>query len=140
MKDTLQRLADMAERITSSEAVRKDAFGFTMDIPDMPLSFFAANGDTNEAYCRALVGKTEGACPAGFAEAALMGNFFWRATEGATLSLDEKENAIYLTDRFDEGAFEEEAAFTDYVNELLRTVQDWRSRLESYLMGKEASK
>ena len=79
-------------------------------------------------------------CPCEFAEDALKGNFFWRGTEGATLSLNENDNAVYLTDRFDKEAFDDEAAFAEYINAFLRSVYDWRARLDGYDATKEASR
>ena len=137
----LQRLADMAAEITSKEAVETNESGFTLNVQDAQLMFFVPNGDTGTAYCRALIGKFGDAeCPGDFAEAALTANFFWRATEGATLSLNEQENAVYLTDRFDEGAFEDESAFTDYINTFLRNVYDWQLHIDDYNNAKEATK
>ena len=137
----LQRLADMAAEITSKEAVETNESGFTLNVQDAQMMFFVPNGDTGTAYCRALIGKFGDAeCPGDFAEAALMANFFWRATEGATLSLNEQENAVYLTDRFDEGAFEDKNAFTDYINTFLRNVYDWQLHLNDYINTKEPTK
>ena len=137
----LQRLADMAAEITSKEAVETNESGFTLIVQDAQLMFFVPQGDTGAAYCRALIGKFgDSECPGAFAEAALMANFFWRATEGATLSFNEQENAVYLTDRFDEGAFEDESAFTDYINTFLRNVYDWQLHIDDYNNAKEATK
>ena len=141
MKDTLQRLADMAVGISSPETVQEDNFGFTMDIHETPIDFFALEDDTGTAYCRALVGSCgDSPCPVSFAEAALRGNFFWRATDGATLSLNESENAIYLTDRFDDTAFEDEGAFGAYIDGFLRMLQDWKARLATTISAEEVQK
>ena len=131
----------MAEAIASPEAVATTDYGFTFDTGDSTLTFFWAGGNTGACYCRAEVGKLgEKACPASFAEAALKGNFFWRATDGATLSLSTSENAVYLTDRFDDNAFEDETAFADYINGFLRTLYDWTERLTIALEGQEVAK
>ena len=141
MLDRLQRLADMAEAVAAPEAVTTTDYGFTLAIVDSTLMFFAAGGTTGACYCRAEVGALgEKACPASFAEAALKGNFFWRATDGATLALNTSDNAIYLTDRFDEDAFEDETAFADYINGFLRTLHDWQERLTTALEGQEVAK
>ena len=137
----LQRLADMAVRIASEEAVEINDVGFTLNVQDVQLMFFTPNSDTAPAYCRALIGKLGNSeCPGDFAEAALTANFFWRTTEGATLSLNEQENAVYLTDRFDEDAFEDEDAFTDYINTFLRNVYDWQLHFANYIDAKEETK
>ena len=139
MTDRLQRLADMAIGIASQEAVESDDSGFTLKVNDTQLTFFETGGDTGAFYCRALIGSFgDGMCPCKFAEAALKGNFFWQATDGATLSLNEQENAVYLTDRFDKNAFEDEAAFTEYLNDFLQCVYDWQVRLENSTTAKEA--
>jgi len=141
MIDRLQRLADMAAAVASPEAVATTDYGFTIDTGDSTLTFFAPGVDTGVCYCRAAVGALgEKACPASFAEAALKGDFFWRATDGATLSLNTLENAIYLTDRFDFDAFEDEAAFADYINGFQRTLYDWQERLAIALDGQEVAK
>ena len=131
----------MAVEITSEQAVETNVNGFSLNVQDAQLLFFRPDGDTATAYCRALIGKFGDAeCPGDFAEAALMANFFWRATEGATLSLNEQENAVYLTDRFDEEAFEDEKAFADYINTFLRNVYDWQQHLANYINATEAMK
>ena len=131
----------MAAEIASEEAVEINESGFTLNVQDAQLMFFVPQGDTGTAYCRALIGKFgDNECPGDFAEAALNANFFWRATEGATLSLNEQENAVYLTDRFDEGAFEDESAFTDYINTFLRNIYDWQLHIDDYINAKEAMK
>ena len=141
MLDRLQRLADMAETVVAPEAVATTDYGFTLAIGDSTLTFFAAGGTTGACYCRAEVGALgDKPCPESFAEAALRGNFFWRATDGATISLNTSDNAIYLTDRFDEDAFEDETAFADYINGFLRTLYDWQERLSTALEGQEVAK
>ena len=141
MIEELQRLADMAKAIASPEAVDATDYGFTLDTGSTTLTFFSPNEASGVCYCRAEVGSLgDKECPAGFAEAALMGNFFWRATNGATLSLNKKDNAIFFTDRFDLGAFEDEKAFTNYLNGFLRTLYDWHERLSIALEGQEVAK
>ena len=131
----------MAARIVSEEAVETNEVGFTLNAQDAQLMFFAPNTETAPVYCRALIGNFGNSeCSGDFAEAALAANFFWRATEGATLSLNEQENAVYLTDRFDEEAFEDEKAFTDYINTFLRNVYDWQLHLANYINATEAMK
>ncbi len=141
MTQGLERLAQFAAAFALPEAVATDDDGFTLEADDVTLTFFAPGGESGVAYCRALVGNLEEReCPADFAEAALRGNFFWRGTEGAVISLNQEEQAIYLTDRFDDGAFEDEAAFRDYINDFLRTLFDWQTRLETSLAEKEVAR
>jgi len=141
MTENLQRLKELAERASSPEAVRAGDEGFAIDTADAVVEFAFPGGYPAAAYCRAKVADLgDGGLPPGFAEAALRGNFFWRATAGAVLSLNEKEGAIYLTDRFDEGAFGDEASFRGYLNDFLRTRMDWRFRFDTAkdAAGKEA--
>ena len=141
MTDRLQRLADMAMNIAPPDAVFEEEFGFTLDANGETLSFFAPGGETEVAYCRALVGLPDGhKCPVDFAEAALEGNLFWRGTEGAVLSLNLDENAVYLTDRFDAGAFADENEFRGYINGFLRTLFDWQKRFYSSLTETEVAR
>ncbi len=131
----------MAIGIASEEAVETNENGFTLNVQDVQLRFFTPNDDAGTAYCRARIGTfNDGGCSGDFAEAALMANFFWRATEGATLSFNEQENAVYLTDRFDQGAFEDENAFTDYLNMFLRNVYDWQQQMDDAIHAKETIK
>ena len=140
MTNELEHLAALAAKKASPNAVIVNEFGFTLDIGGVPWDVFAPGSVTNEVYCRGCVGELgDRPCPASFAEAALMGNFFWRATEGATLSLNEAEHAIYLTDRFDAGAFTDETALENYTNDFLRTLHDWQGRLEISLETMEVN-
>ena len=134
MTDDMMRLHEFAGRIAPATVIGETEEGFTLTLPEAELSFFAAGGQSAAAYCRASVAELgEGEFPAAFAEEALKGNFFWRGTNGAVLSLNEKENTIYLTDRFDEGAFEDEGAFGEYIEGFLATLGDWRTRLSLYI-------
>ena len=114
MTQGLERLAQLAAAFAPPEAISSDEYGFTLGADDVELSFFAPGGDSGAAY-------------------------FWRGTEGAVISLNLDENAIYLTDRFDEGAFEDDDAFRAYINDFLRTLFDWQERLESSLAEKEVA-
>ena len=129
MTEHLQRLFEMAARLASSEAVAATETGFSLVLPVAKLDFFATGGHSAAAYCRAKVaGFGAAELPPSVTEAALRGNFFWRGTDGGVLSLNAAENAVYLTDRFDEGAFAEDGDFQDYLNGFLRTLHDWRAR------------
>ena len=141
MTDRLQRLADMAMNIVASEAVTIKEYGFSLNTSDASLTFFMLDGNAQLCYCRARIGELgDQKCPGEFAEEALKGNFFWQATDGATISLNTTENSLYLTDRFDEGAFEDEEAFQNYLDGFLRTLFDWQERLDSYMTEKEVAK
>ena len=56
------------------------------------------------------------------------------------MSLNAAENAVYLTDRFDEGAFAEAGDFQDYLNGFLRTLHDWRARWSDAMPPSEEGK
>ena len=141
MIERMRQLADMAQGFAPPEAVAMSEAGFSLDINGDTLSFFSPDGEAAASYCRAKVAELGARkCPGAFAEAALNGNFFWSGTEGATLSLNTTENSIYLTDRFDEGAFQSEAAFKDYINGFLRTLFDWQERLETFMAETEVAK
>ncbi|MCR5380303.1 MAG: type III secretion system chaperone [Lentisphaeria bacterium] len=134
MTSNLEKLAAMAAQIWSPQTVISDEIGFILDLEDTPISFFAKTNMNGVAFCRtAIASLGETKCPDGFAEAALAGNFFWSGTNGATLSYNEAENTFYLTDRFDDNAFEDESAFESYVVDFMRTIMDWRARLSVYL-------
>ena len=139
MTGNLERLAAMATQIWSPQTIVSDEIGFILDFEDMPVSFFAKANVIGVAFCRtAIASLGETKCPPEFAEAALAGNFFWGGTNGATLSYNESENAFYLTDRFDDGAFSDEKIFESYVDDFCRTVLDWRMRLAVHLPAQTA--
>ena len=141
MNENLERLCGLAREFAPPEAVVEAEAGFSLALPDATLDFFAPGDARGGAYCRVKVGDLgEQGCSGAFAEAALKGNFFWRGTAGATLSLDEVANAIFLTDRFDDGAFADAPTLREYINDLLRTLFDWRARLGAgETAGKEAA-
>ncbi len=134
MTQNMQRLADMAAKIAPPGAVTEDEAGFAVDANGTTLEIFSPGEASYAGYCRAAVARLgDGEFPAAFAEEALMGNFFWRGTNGAVLSLDETENAVYLTDRFDDGAFEDEVAFKAYLDGFLAALGNWRERIALYV-------
>ena len=140
MTDKLQRLADMAVAIWTQQAVSTDDFGFVLEPGLATFSFFSPSENSDVAYCRVCLAQLgDMPCPPGFAEDALQGNFFWTGTNGATLSYNEAENAFYLTDRFDVKAFPSQEMFEDYVNNALRTLQDWRARFALYIPAELAT-
>jgi len=129
MTEDIQRLADMAANIWE-EAVHTGDVGFAISIGDDEVEFFSPGKAAYAGYCRACIASLEDTpFPEPFAEEALKGNFFWRGTNGATISYEKGDNTIWLTDRFDEGAFEDERALRDYVDQFLGTLDAWRARL-----------
>ena len=139
MTSNLEKLGEMASEMWTEKAVSADDIGFVLELGDVKMSFFSHDGLPNTAFCRtAIASLGETKCPPAFAEAALAGNFFWSGTNGATISYNESENAFYLTDRFDDGAFSDEKSFESYVDDFQRTVQDWRMRLAVYLPAQTA--
>jgi hypothetical protein len=134
MTNELQNLAELARSIWSDDAVSSDDFGFALETGGDTLTFFSPSESPETLYCRAkvapLVAET---CPAGFAEDLLGGNFFWTGTRGGTLSFNEKDGIIYLTDRLDTGALDGEDALAGYVADFTRTLDDWRVRRAVYI-------
>ena len=145
MTGELERLAEMAGRIWTEDAVTSDDFGFALEVGGDTLTFFSPGEASGLVYCRARIASLDPEkCPAKFAESLLQGNFFWSGTRGATISFCEPEHEIYLTDRFDEGAFAEDDDFSRYVADFSRTLDDWRVRRSACIddasedAGKEA--
>ena len=133
MTQDMQRLAEMAENLVPPGAITTDDAGFSIDVNGTTLEIFSPGEASYAGYCRAAVARFgEAKFPAAFAEEALKGNFFWRGTGGAVLSMNEEENAVFLTDRFDEGAFEDASALREYLEGFLATIDDWRARLSLY--------
>jgi len=129
MTDDMTRLRGLAEQIAPADAIEEDDVGFTLAFPSATLMFFSPGGHSVAGYCRAPVAELGGAeFPMAFAEEALNGNFFWRGTGGAVISYEEESGTVWLTDRFDEGAFEDGADFREYVEGFLNTLEDWRER------------
>lgn len=57
----------------------------------------------------------------------LAGNFFWRPTDGATLSLS--GDAVYLAERRDAAVFTDNAIFKDFLEHFIEQVVSWRERI-----------
>ena len=134
MTETIQRLAGMAERFVPAENIQTYEAGFAINIDGTDINFFSPGEGAYAGYCRACIAELgEKTFPDGFAEEALNGNFFWRGTSGAVVSYEPDGNAVYLTDRFDEGAFADEDALRDFIEGFMRTLGDWRTRLGLYL-------
>lgn len=139
----LERLADMAKRIWTDGAVTADGFGFAVETGDDTLTFFSPGEASGLVYCRSRIAPIDPEkCPAEFAEELLQGNFFWSGTRGATISFSKPDGEIFLTDRFDEGAFADDGDFARYVLDFTRTLDDWRVRRSVYIDGasKDAGK
>ncbi|MBR6372282.1 MAG: type III secretion system chaperone [Victivallales bacterium] len=139
MTDKMQMLASMAAELVPPDSLEENDDGFTLKLEDGLLSFFSSGGYASMDYCRAKVADLgEGELPEGLCEALLEGNFFWRATNGARISLNSRENAIYLTERFDADFISTTDEFRRYVEGFMRTIQGWRMRVETFQDAKEA--
>ena len=137
MTKELERLAEMARRIWTDGAVTSDGFGFALEIGGDTLTFFSPGEASGLVYCRARIASLDPEkCPTKFAESLLQGNFFWSGTRGSTISLSKPDNEIFLTDRFDDGAFAEDDDFVRYVVDFTRTLDDVASRNDA--LGQEA--
>ena len=98
-------------------------------------------GDEGGAYLRAEIGSLAGlAAKSVFIYSALAGNFFYRDTDGAVISLDDANERAYLTERCDDAALDSESARAALVNDFASVLRVWRERLESgkTAAGKEA--
>ena len=139
MIDKMQILLSLAADFVPPDLVEENNDGFTLKFDEATLSFFSSGGYASMEYCRAKVADLgEGEPPEGLCEALLEGNFFWRATNGARLSLNSSENAIYLTERFDANFISGPNDFQRYIEGFMRTLMDWRMRVETYQEAKEA--
>ncbi len=135
----MQVRESMAAELVPPDSLEENDDGFTLKLEDGLLSFFSSGGYASMDYCRAKVADLgEGELPEGLCEALLEGNFFWRATNGARISLNSRENAIYLTERFDADFISTTDEFRRYVEGFMRTIQDWRMRVETFQDAKEA--
>ena len=140
MTEKMQILASMAAELVQPEALEENDDGFTLSLENGLLTFFSLGGYGAMDYCRAKVADLgEGELPAGLCEALLEGNFFWRATNGARLSLNARENALYLTERFDAEFMEKPEDLRRYVEGFMNTLADWRMRVETFQEAKEAN-
>ena len=138
MTDKMQMLASFAAGLVPPDNLEENNDGFTLKFEDGLLSFFSSGGYASMDYCRAKVADLgEDELPEGLCDALLEGNFFWRATNGARLSLNSKENAIYLTERFDADFISASDEFRRYVDGFMRTLMDWRMRVETFQETKE---
>lgn len=134
MTTGLDRLAEMAKHIWTEGAVSSDDFGFALDVGADTLTFFSPGEGSGLVYCRAKIASLDPEkCPPKFAESLLQGNFFWSGTRGSTISFSEQEHELYLTDRFDDGAFDEDEDLAAYVADFTRTLDDWRTRRAAYI-------
>ena len=106
-------------------------------------------GEDGEAYLRAEIGTLAGLSEKStFVYSALKGNFFYRDTDGAVISIDEKGERAYLTERVDDAVLGNGAAAGNdavlgndaaagnaareaVVNGFAATLRLWRERLES---------
>ena len=139
MIDKMHMLVSLAADFVPPDLVEENNDGFTLKFDEAPLSFFSPGGYASMEYCRAKVADLgEGEPPEGLCEALLEGNFFWRATNGARLSLNSSENAVYLTERFDANFISDPNDFQRYIEGFMRTLMDWRMRVETYQEAKEA--
>lgn len=86
--------------------------------------------DPETVIFRAPVGSLAGVPNSdAFLRRALEGNRFWSATGGATLSLGEDET-VYLTARYEDAQFADEAAPGTALLAYAEELSAWRNRLE----------
>ena len=86
-------------------------------------------GDSCGAYLRAEIGTLEGVVDRGeFVKSALRGNFFYRHTDGAVLSLDEADR-VQLTLRCEEASLADGTAKARLIDGFAPAVRVWRELL-----------
>ena len=93
--------------------------------------------DPETVIFRAAVGSLAGVSDSdGFLRQALAGNRFWAETGGATLSLGEDET-LYLTARYEDALFADEAALGTVLAFFAEMLSTWRNRLQLEKGGAE---
>lgn len=129
---------DAAEALYGARCEAAEEPAVVIDLDDTTsVTVFSRSPDDGEVFVRARVGSLEGlANPGDLCEAALQGNLFWQGTDGATLSLNHDEMALYLTDRRPADTLADAESLGDFLQDFTSTLGVWRNRLE--LSGKEA--
>ena len=125
---------DVAETLYASRCETTDRPAVVVGLDDATsLTVFSRSLDDGEVFVRARVGALEGLSnPGDLCEAALQGNLFWQGTDGATLSLNHDEMALYLTDRRPAEALADEESLGDFLEGFAVTLGVWRTKLEQY--------
>ena len=99
-----------------------------------PVFIIRPDDDTTSAYLRGKVGSLASVTrPAEFLRAAMAGNRFGLATDGATLSLEDDAETVNLTLRLDAAYLSDEAGTTRAVDRFASVLRVWQERLSTYI-------
>lgn len=135
----LEKLAADAVAAFDAESVERDATTVRIDFDDATVSFVVREEGDACVLCRAFVSAlTRVDDPAALCREALEANFFWRGTEGATLSVNPSATALYLTERLSPGEIDGPEALYAYVDRFVEQIVAWRLRVRSRQGGLEA--
>lgn len=132
---TFETVTECAKRVfgDAAEKTGEQALVVTGE-GDLSFTLFSDSPDGRDVYFRAKVAPLEGvADPGALCEEALQGNFFWQGTQGATLSLNDTEQALYLTDRRDATDLDEDEALRDFAEGFVQRVVLWRGRRDDHV-------
>lgn len=139
---TFETVLDCARRIFGDAAVQTDENVLVVTVEEnLSMTLFSDGPDSRDIYFRSKVAALAGtADPGALCEDALQGNFFWQGTEGASLSLNDAEQALYLTDRRDAEDLDDDETLRAFCERFLHMVLLWRARRDDYLSVEEGGK
>ena len=105
---------------------------FSLFLDSGTICFFRAHGDPEgNVFIRAkILDISDLSRPGDFAKAALVGNFFWNGTRGATISVD--ADAFYLTERRSLEEFADDESLMRCLDDFSSILADWRERSVLY--------
>lgn len=134
VENEFTRALDALVREKGGEMPKLDDNGtVTLSVGGVALSFVCGDGEPGYVYCHAVVGSLEGLEHADrVLEDLLQANFFWRGTEGGTLSVLEETNEVMLADRRVASFFETAEDLLGYAKAMAACVADWREHLDAY--------
>lgn len=131
-------LGEMA-RDAGVEPLRPDADGtVALTVDGVPMKLTCREGAPDDVYCHAQAGSVAGLeYPDRVLEDALVANFFWRGTDGGTLSVLPGTDTLMLGDRRDAEYFETADDLREYLAEFARQVREWHAYLDASRGGSE---
>jgi len=135
----IEKLAEDAVAAFGAESVERDATTVRIDLDDATVAFVVREEDDVGVLCRAFVSAlTRVDDPAALCREALEANFFWRGTDGATLSVNPSATALYLTERLPPGEVDGPEALYASVDRFVEQIVAWRLRVRAHQGGLEA--
>jgi len=130
--DQVSKLAADAAAAFGEACVGVDDRTVRLAFEDVAVSLAVREEETRQIVCRSFVaGVTRVDDPAAFCREALEANFFWRGTNGATLSMDARATALYLTEFVAAADIDGPEALAAHLEGFVDTVVDWRLRVRS---------